>query len=61
MDKYLQTYTVCKEWNSQERTVYSISILRDAKAQLKRKTTKTKNFSSNRNPPSSTLLRQEEN
>ena len=61
MGKYLQTYTVCKEWNSQERTVYSISILRDAKAQLKRKKTKTKNFSSNRNPPSSTLLRQEEN
>ena len=29
--------TLCKEWNSQERTVCSINILRDAKAQLEGK------------------------
>lgn len=31
MGKYLQTYTVRKDWNSQQRTVFSTSILRDAK------------------------------
>ena len=57
MGKYLQTYTVCKDWNSQQRTVFSISILRDAKVNQKEKTKKqTKKTSSNRNPPSSTLL-----
>ena len=35
MGKYLQTYTVCKDWNSQQRTVFSISILRDAKVNQK--------------------------
>lgn len=40
MGKYLQTYTVCKDWNSQQRTVFSISILRDAKVNQKEKTKK---------------------
>ena len=42
MGKYLQTYTVCKDWNSQQRTVFSISILRDAKVNQKERKKKKK-------------------